>query len=51
MIRFEMSESDKYRIKRLDENSDYTRWRVRLVAAISVKGLDEVFEPTVDGDK
>lgn len=40
-----MAESDRHRIKPLDEKSDYTLWRIRVVAAISAKGLDKVFEP------
>lgn len=46
-----MTDSEKYRIKPLDDKSDYTLWRIRVFAAISAKGLDKVFEAQTDGDK
>lgn len=41
-----MAESDKIRIKQLDDKSDYTLWSIRAIAAISAKGLDKVILPT-----
>ena len=40
-----MSKLDKVRIKTLDDKSDYSLWRIRVLTAISGKGLDKVFEP------
>lgn len=37
-----MSETDKLRIKPLDDKSDYSLWRIRVEAACSAKGLDNV---------
>lgn len=39
-----MTEPDKLRIRPLDDKSDYALWRIRIQAAISAKGLEEVFE-------
>ena len=38
-----MADHDKVRIKPLDASSDYSLWRIRVLAAISAKGLDCVF--------
>ena len=39
-----MTDLDKFRIKPLDDKSDYCLWRIRVTAAISAKGLECVFE-------
>lgn len=39
-----MIDLDKTRIKPLDDRRDYTLWRISVLAAISAKGLDQVFE-------
>lgn len=38
-----MADQDKLRIRPLDEKSDYSLWRLRIKAAISSKGLRNVF--------
>lgn len=51
-----MTETDKPRIKALDDKSDYALWRIRVKAAISAKGLDVLFQegkvdvPTKEGE-
>lgn len=39
-----MSDSDRNRIKQLDQMSDYTLWRARIVAACAAKGIENVLK-------
>ena len=43
-----MADPDKVRIRPLDERSDYTLWRIRIVAAIDAKGLTKTLSDTDD---
>lgn len=43
-----MTDQDKYKIRPLDEKSDYSLWRLRVRAAISAKGLRTVFVQSRD---
>jgi len=38
-----MTDTDKLKIRQLDDKSDYALWRIRVRAAISAKGLKKVF--------
>lgn len=46
-----MSDRKTYRIKPLDDKSDYTLLQIRVLGAKSAKGLYKVFETKTDGDK
>lgn len=45
-----MAESDKIRIKQLDDKSDLTVWRVFVIGVISAKGIDNVIVPKRNGE-
>lgn len=42
-----MAESDKMRVKPLDDKSHYTLWKIHVIAAISSKVLGKVFDKRV----
>lgn len=46
-----MSDSEKSRMKSLDDLSDYTLSRIRVPSALNAKGLENVFESPNDRDK
>lgn len=45
-----MTETEKIRIRQLDDKSDYALWRIRIFAAISAKSLETVFETRKQGE-
>lgn len=46
-----LTDSDKIRVRLLDDKSDYTLWRIRVRAFISSRGLDYVFGDIVLEDQ
>lgn len=47
-----MTDQEKLRILQLDEKSDYSRWRIRVLAAISAKKLNySMADMAVDADQ
>ena len=45
-----MTETEKIRIRPLDDKSDYALWRIRIYAVISAKSLETVFETRRQGE-
>ena len=44
-----MTDQDKLRIRQLDDKSDYSLWRVRVMSAISTKKATPAMSPIAEG--